>query len=709
MTLKHYLTGLIWLCIAPPFLLAVLLAVNHVLDVRERSREQALGLVQAASASIDEALHDRVSALQLLAASPLADDATRQNDFYLEAQNFLRHFGHHVIQVEADRRTLRFSTRAPLGSPLPELAVPKGRVAIDVAASSGRPEVSDVYVGAISKLPIVSVAVPALLEGRARFYLVSAIETNWLQHRLSSLAPPAGWTMTLRDSQGEVLARQGPATIDTDESALRFVTHLTQARWRLDLAVPRAVYMAPAISAGAAVSAGLALLTLAGVLGGSVAARRLTRAIQKLTHGDPHGGPVKTTSAIEEIANVQALLADAARRRDQAEADRREDELRFRRSMEEAALQLQMSEARLRGIVDGASEGIITVDARQNILMANRAAARIYGYEQQALLGQSLDILIPERYRHRHRADVSAYGEAESGPRSMGSRGPVMGLRASGEEFPVEAAISHVHVDGQRLFTVIVRDITERLRAEEQIRAARAALEASHAELRRLVAARDSVQEQERKRIARELHDDLQQTLAAIKMDTLAIGQQLQRDPARVPPMLAKIDELATGAIASTRRIVNDLRPKLLEELGLRPALEALAADFAQRTGIACTVDATADADDDAEDTLAPAAASCLYRVAQEALNNVIKHADACSVRMTLTYGGSPRVRLRIQDDGRGMGPDDHRKSHSFGLVGMEERVHAVGGSLRIESQPGAGTVVEVEVDGSREAAAPPH
>jgi PAS domain S-box-containing protein len=706
MTLKRYLTGLIWLCVAPLLALAALLAVDHVRDVNDHSREHAQGLAQAAAASIDDALRDRISALLLLASSPLADDAARQKDFYAEAQNYLRHFGHHLIQLEPDGRTLRFTTRAPLGSPLPLAAVPRGRVAVDAAAISRQPEVSDVFIGSISKQPLISAVVPAIRGDRLRFYLLSAIETRWLEQRLSSLAPPAGWTMMLRDSQGEPLARQGPALSDADaETALHFVAPLAQAPWRIELAVPRGIYTAPAISAGASVSAGLAMLTLAGVLGGSIAARRLARAMEQLAHGGSPGDAAAPQATIREIADVQALIANAARRRDELEAERREDERRFRESIEAASLQLQLSEARLRSIVDGASEGIITADMQQHILLANRAAARIYGYEPQALIGQPLDLLIPERFRARHRLDVQAFGEAESPARPMGTRPPVLGLRANGEEFPIEAAISYVHVDGQRLFTVIVRDITERLRAEEQIRAARAELEASHAELRRLVAARDGVQEQERKRIARELHDDLQQTLAAIKMDTLAIEQQLQRDPARVPPMLAKIDELATGAIASTRRIVNDLRPKLLEELGLRPALEALASDFAQRTGIDCSVDAAADGEHDA--ALAAPVANCLYRVTQEALNNVIKHAGARHVRLTLAHAPGGRVRLRIHDDGRGLTPQQARKPHSFGLVGMDERVRAIGGRLTVTGQPGAGTVVEVEVDGPGDLAAP--
>jgi signal transduction histidine kinase len=421
--------------------------------------------------------------------------------------------------------------------------------------------------------------------------------------------------------------------------------------------------------------------------------------------------------------------------------------------------------------------------------------------------------------RERHRRALAAFGESGAAALPMSGRPPLPALHADGHEFPIEAAVSQLHVGGQRLYTVILRDVSERLRADEAIRTAKAKLDAalasmtdglaifdaadrlvefndafaayhrfaskdeclrtlteypalfevsmsdgtplppqrwparralggetginveftirrqdsgerwigsysfapiraaggaidgavlvmrdvtalhtihaelqaSHAALRRLVAAQDSVQEAERKRVARELHDDLQQTLAAIKMDTVAIGLQLRQDPARVAPMLTKIDELATAAIASTRRIVNDLRPQMLEELGLLAALEALAADFAQRTGIDCRVDSDGDVE------LEPSVATCLYRVAQESLNNVLKHADARQVQIAIGCDGD-RVRLNVRDDGKGLQATDRHKPHSFGLVGMSERVHAAGGSLRIDSAPARGTRVEVEV-----------
>lgn len=712
MTLKRYLTRLIWLCIAPLLLLGSWLAVDQVLGVLARSRDDAQNAARRIAASIDEDLRDRINGLQLLAASPLADDAQRQAEFYREAQAYQRHFDGDVIKIDTQRRTMLFSTRLPYGSALPPLPRPAGRVAVDVAALSGKPEIGDAFVGAISGKPMVALAMPVQRDGATAFFLLSAIEVTWLERSLVRAGLPAGWAVTLRDSTRSPFVRHASSSTQAGASTLHFAAAPEVVPWSVDIEVARATYLAPAIRAATAIGAGLALMTLAGVFGGRVAGRRLTRAMHKLVHSSDADGETAPASAIEEIATVQTLLRDADRRREQAEAERLQVERRHRQSMQEAALQLEFSETRLRGIFDGASEGIVAVDAAQNIVMVNHAAARMFGYDAPALIGKPLELLIPERSRDRHRLDVQAFAEAKAAARSMGrERPPVRGLRADGDEFPIEAAISYVRVDGQRLFTAIVRDVTERQRSEARIRSAQAQLEASHAELRRLVAAQDRVQEQERKRIARELHDDLQQTLAAIKMDTLAIGQQLQREPtqaARAAPMLAKIEELATAAIASTRRIVNDLRPQMLEDLGLRPALEALAADFTQRTGIAVECDA-GDSDDiecnGSDDTLAPAVATCLYRVAQESLNNVSKHAGARQVRITLTHPLDGRVRLRITDDGTGFARHGPRKRHSFGLVGMEERVRAVGGDLHVDAVPGRGTVIEVSVSTAGEPA----
>ncbi|WP_158219871.1 PAS domain-containing protein [Ideonella sp. A 288] len=263
--------------------------------------------------------------------------------------------------------------------------------------------------------------------------------------------------------------------------------------------------------------------------------------------------------------------------------------------------------------------------------------------------------------------------------------------RDTGDTWVGSYSYAPIRIGGGAIVGSVVsaRDVTQAKRAEAE-------LARSHADLRRLVASQGDVQEEERKRIARELHDDLQQTLAVVRMDLTTIADRLAAEPAAVVPMLAEADRLVLGAIASTRRIVNDLRPQMLEELGLVPALEAMVRQFTARSGITCRVDAAAEVSDDLVGN--PAVSTCLYRLTQEALHNVAKHAGASTVRVHLHRAGGGLAVLRITDDGTGMGSREHRKPGSFGLLGMTERVRALGGRLRVDGAPGVGTTVEARV-----------
>jgi PAS domain S-box-containing protein len=476
-----------------------------------------------------------------------------------------------------------------------------------------------------------------------------------------------------------------------------------------------------------------------------------------------------------------------------------------------AELALQRSEARLRGIVDASTVAILTVDDSQTIVSANPAAAAMFRCAVEEMTNSPLERFIPARFRDRHRLDVQAYGLAGQPPRQMARLREVVGLRADGEEFPVDAGISHLLLDGELQFTVTLRDLTETRRAEAALRdgeaglrrllgvlpeavfvvsgsrigfvneaaqrlcqadeaallgqsladllqpgsaallerhiamlqggavsvpmmeltllrsdgslrvaeatgtrvdqqgegsvvivmrdatdlvEARHALADSHAELQRLVAAQDRVQEDERQRIARELHDDLQQTLAAIRINLVAIGQRLPSAPASVGPLLTETGELAATAIESTRRIINDLRPQMLEDLGLVPALEALVSQFARRTGLDCALRVAGAPDAEGP---SPAVAVCLYRITQEALNNVSRHAMATVVRVRYARNADGGLLLRIVDNGRGLQPGP-RKPASFGLLGMGERVRAIGATLVVHGRPGQGTAIEVRV-----------
>ncbi|MGO4391707.1 PAS domain-containing protein [Variovorax sp. M-6] len=244
--------------------------------------------------------------------------------------------------------------------------------------------------------------------------------------------------------------------------------------------------------------------------------------------------------------------------------------------------------------------------------------------------------------------------------------------------------------DGTIVGAVVTsRDVTAIREVQED-------LESSHVAMQRLIASRDQVQEEERKRIARELHDDLQQTLAAIRMDLRGIGERFGAQAPELLPHVAEVDGLAEKAVVSTRRIVNDLRPPMLDDLGLMPALEMLVAQFSQQAGVACKIDAPEEASDALMEM--PAIALCLYRVVQEALNNVAKHSHASEVHIQLALATAGSISVRVSDNGRGIDAADRRKSEAFGILGIQERVRALGGSMGIDSRPGGGTVLDIGI-----------
>ena len=194
-------------------------------------------------------------------------------------------------------------------------------------------------------------------------------------------------------------------------------------------------------------------------------------------------------------------------------------------------------------------------------------------------------------------------------------------------------------------------------------------------------------QEEERARIARELHDGISQTLLSVRYAMDLAGRQSETGAATVAPTIARGVETLNGAIKEVRRLSHGLRPPLLDELGLVAALRALWEGFAERTGIAAQLDA-----DGFEDSLRPEAATALYRVVQEALSNIERHSGASTVRLRL-WSEQGRARMQVGDDGRGFDPE--AAGGGLGLRNMQERIAHFGGILLVRSDA-RGTVLTV-------------
>lgn len=226
-----------------------------------------------------------------------------------------------------------------------------------------------------------------------------------------------------------------------------------------------------------------------------------------------------------------------------------------------------------------------------------------------------------------------------------------------------------------------------------------AELRGSHQQLRELAAALHDVREAEQMRIARELHDELGQHLTGLKMDLSWISGRLPEDQPELARKADGMKRLVDTAVKSVRRIASELRPLVLDDLGLVAGLEWLVQDFSRRNGIEVALNM------DIGDVAPPdAQASALFRILQESLTNVARHAQASRVRVALVHADG-RLVLSVQDNGRGLAGDAGKRG-SFGLIGIRERAIMLGGEASVSSRPGEGTRVEVSLPCAGPAAA---
>ena len=339
-------------------------------------------------------------------------------------------------------------------------------------------------------------------------------------------------------------------------------------------------------------------------------------------------------------------------------------------------------------IIASVSEGIIGVDERQRIVIFNPGAEQIFGRSAAEMKGQPLSALVPERFRAQHEEHIRRFAATGQTSRAMGRYGLIYGLRASGEEFPVEATISQSGTPPNKLLTVILRDVTERMRVEQAQR--------EHAGQLRLLSRRlFEVEEIERRRLARELHDRVGQNVTALSLNLNLVRSELSADVLqKMSPRLNDCESLLYYTAQMVRDIQVDLRPPGLDELGLVAALNEHARQVAGRSSFKVTVTGT-----ELAPRLAPTMEITLFRIVQEALNNISKHAQATEVAIALEANPEAVV-VTIADNGGGFDPAARpvQPTRSLGMVGMRERAESIGGRLRVESALGEGTRVIVEV-----------
>jgi PAS domain S-box-containing protein len=345
---------------------------------------------------------------------------------------------------------------------------------------------------------------------------------------------------------------------------------------------------------------------------------------------------------------------------------------------------LNSANDRYQHTVDSVMDAIVAVDQNKEILLFNPAAELMFGRSAADTVGKSLDVLIPANFRAVHDQHMEQFSSPQHVlPRTVVPQRNIMGLRTDGTVFPIESTFSKSVVDGHVQMTAVLRDASEKHRAEQELREA-------NRQLRELSHSLTQVREQERTRISRELHDDLGQQLTGLKLSLSWLGNRIKEgretSAQNVDDMRYQLD----GAIASVRRIAAELRPRVLDDLDFAEALTWQTREFTRHSGLEVSLNLQAGALI-TDNRLATA----LFRITQEALTNVVRHAQASQVSISLTELDG-RLMLSIRDDGVGF--DGTLRMTGVGLVGMRERCTAIGGVFDIVTTEGAGTAVSVSV-----------
>ncbi len=462
------------------------------------------------------------------------------------------------------------------------------------------------------------------------------------------------------------------------------------------------------------------------------------------------------------------------------------------------------SQSRLAAIVASAMDAIITVDNEQRIVLFNASAENMFQCPAHDVIGSSIEHFIPKRFRGEHSEHIRRFGEAGVTNRNMGNLGALWAQRENGEEFPIEASISHTEAGGKKLFTVIMRDISERRRAEQAVRESeqrfrlvantapvliwmsgtdklctyfnkpwldftgrsmeeelgngwaegvhpedlrrcvdrytqafdqgeefrmeyrlrrhdgeyrwvfdigvprfnsdrsfagyigscidvtdrKLAEEALASVSRRLIEA----QEQERTRIARELHDDFGQRLALLTIELELLQQNSPNLPADIRSRMGELRKQTSEIASDIQSLSHELHSSRLEHVGIAAAMRGLCQEFGEQEK--AEIDFKTHG---LPSPVPPDISLCLFRVLQEALHNSAKHSGVRRFEVQL-WGMSDEILLMVRDSGAGFDIEAAKQSRGLGLISMEERLKLLNGTFSIESQPKRGTTIHARV-----------
>ena len=318
---------------------------------------------------------------------------------------------------------------------------------------------------------------------------------------------------------------------------------------------------------------------------------------------------------------------------------------------------LRESEARARSILRTTVDAIITIDRHAQVRTFNKAAEDLFLFKASEVIGKNVNILMPQPYRREHDDYIENYHQTGN-KKIIGIGREVTGLRKDGTTFPMYLAVSEVNVNGQRLYTGIVRDITEQRRLEQEV-------------LR--------ISEHERHRIGQDLHDGLGQMLTGISLINRNIASSLKDENHPLADEVSDITNLVKEADEYARSLSRGLIPVEFEGQGLKAALERMMKNAEKLFNITCKFDAPDNIYFEDSTNL-----THLYRIVQEATSNAVKHGNASEVDISIK-NYDERLVIKIEDNGTGFS-DDWEKDRGLGVRTMQFRSRLIGANLEIKN-----------------------
>jgi len=355
---------------------------------------------------------------------------------------------------------------------------------------------------------------------------------------------------------------------------------------------------------------------------------------------------------------------------------------------------LQTSDAHLRTIFDNTETAYLLLDYKLNILSYNRVAEETYmlGIEKQLLKGESIIKYIPEAVSEQIMEYYNRALDGEHLNYEDSFQAPYGQVNWYGFQ------LSPVVNDGGKILGLVlaISDITKKKKAELEKEKLSEALRSSHIGLKKLVARAQTAREEERLHIAREVHDELGQLLTTTKIELSMLKKKLSlsADNAYLQLDFEHILKLIDKSIKSVKKIATDLRPEMLDEIGLVESIKWQAEEFQKNTGVDCTLSISKDFSDLSHDLNR---STTLYRIVQEGLTNIARHANATKVKIAIKTS-IDNIFLVIQDNGIGITEEQKSKKNSFGLTGLRERVLLLNGIIDFTGQAKGGTIVYVQI-----------